>query len=403
MRARPPHQWGPARRVAAVPAPNDADPGFAAFRREVIGYVGFGPEDSERLRQVLPALEPKFPAFSEHFYDCIERHPDARRAITGGKAQIERLKNTLVQWMRSGLEGPHDDAFFDRRRRIGRVHVEIGLPQRYMFTAMNVMREDFHRALEGRIADAHLARETQRSLDRLFDLELAIMLESFAEHQRARLEAAQRMSTIGQLASGIGHELRNPIGVIASSLYLLGRRLPEDESMQRHLQKMMRSVDACESIISNLMDLARDRPLRAEAIAVCDLVERIVETHPSLAAAEIDCRDDCAGHLQADPGLLERALANLLLNAAQASAPEPAKIVVRAFSSVEGCVVRVRDHGPGFPDDLLEDAFEPLVTRRRGGTGLGLALVRRIAERHGGSATATNASDGSGAVVELRL
>ncbi len=374
-----------------------------AFRREVIAYVGFDAADSERLARLVDPLAHHFTRFAQHFYDRIDAHPDARAAITGGEEQVERLKRTLVDWMRSGLVGPHDAAFFERRRRIGRVHVEIGLPQRFMFTAMNVMRSDFHTAIDALDDEELRDRQTRASLDRLFDLELAIMLESYAEASRRRLEAAQRMSTIGQLASGIGHELRNPIGVIASSLYLLGRRLPPDDGAQRHIQKMTRSVGACESIISNLMELARDRPLRAQAVDLCELVARVVDSTPRLAGAQIDCRDDCARRLVGDPGLLERVLANLLLNAAEADGGPSPRIQVRAFATDEGCGLLVRDFGPGFPEDLLVDAFEPLVTRRSGGTGLGLALVRRIVERHMGRVEARNAEDPRGAIVEIIL
>jgi hypothetical protein len=114
---------------------------------DIKSYVGFTDEDAARLRALLPDAEPHFPRISEHFYECIQRHPKAHAALSG-PAQIERLKGTLVEWMRSGLAGPQDEAFFERRCRIGRVHVRINLPQQYMFTAMNVMRLDFREVVD---------------------------------------------------------------------------------------------------------------------------------------------------------------------------------------------------------------------------------------------------------------
>ena len=127
------------------------DPTFFA---ELVAYVGFSADDSARLLAFLPIAEPHFGPISEHFYERILAHPQAHDAITGGPEQIERLKRTLIQWMHSGLSGPHDQDFCQRRARIGHIHVRIGLPQRYMVTAMNVMRLDFRRVVEQELASA---------------------------------------------------------------------------------------------------------------------------------------------------------------------------------------------------------------------------------------------------------
>ena len=91
-------------------------------------YIGFGERDSEALRELLPHAQPHIPAIVHHFYERIDTHPGARQVIRGD-VQGARLRQTLAEWMRSGLTGPHDEAFYERRARIGRVHVQIGLPQ----------------------------------------------------------------------------------------------------------------------------------------------------------------------------------------------------------------------------------------------------------------------------------
>src|SRR5690349_17892436 len=115
--------------------------------QEAKRYVGWSDADQARLAALEPQLRPHFVGVAEHFYAVIARHPRATAVFTGGAAQIARLKTTLVDWMSTGLLGPLDEAFYDRRSRIGRRHVVIGLPQEYMFTAIDVLRLDYHAAI----------------------------------------------------------------------------------------------------------------------------------------------------------------------------------------------------------------------------------------------------------------
>ncbi len=92
-------------------------------------YVGFDEASSAALRELHPIAQPAFVAIVDDFYAAIEAHPEASAAITGGAAQIERLKQTLIRWLDLLLLGPHDEAYYELRARIGRMHVRIALPQ----------------------------------------------------------------------------------------------------------------------------------------------------------------------------------------------------------------------------------------------------------------------------------
>src|SRR4051812_49107262 len=95
------------------------------FRQNVTEYVGFDDAASAALREARPLVAPHFTAIIDDFYDTIEAHPDASAAITGGAAQIARLKQSLMRWIEELFTGPHDGEYFVRRARIGRVHVRI--------------------------------------------------------------------------------------------------------------------------------------------------------------------------------------------------------------------------------------------------------------------------------------
>lgn len=152
-------------------------------------YVGFGEASSATLRAIYPVVAPHVPAIIEDFYATIEAHPGAAGAITGGRAQIERLKQTLRRWLEELFVGPHDDSYVARRARIGRVHVRISLPQAYMFTAMNRIRVRtaavIHEALA---ADPAALAQTTTALHQIMDIELAIMLETYREDLMAKVE-----------------------------------------------------------------------------------------------------------------------------------------------------------------------------------------------------------------------
>src|SRR5690606_27540664 len=108
--------------------------------RAICDYVEFTEQTSSVLRALSPFVDPHLPRLIDDFYEAIDRDERARQVIAGGDAQVARLKVTLLRWLRTLLAGPHDEAYVESRNQIGRVHVRIGLPQEYMFTAANRLR-----------------------------------------------------------------------------------------------------------------------------------------------------------------------------------------------------------------------------------------------------------------------
>lgn len=365
-------------------------------------YVGFSTDDAEALAALIPAAEPHLRRIAQHFYACITEHPEAHQVLEGPE-QIERLKLTLEDWMRSGLAGPHDEEFYIRRARIGRVHVRIALPQRFMFTAVNVMRRDMHHLISEHVdGPPALARRMHDAIDRLYDIELAIMLQTYHEDSDARLRRHERLATIGQIAASIGHDLRNPLGVMQSSLYLVRKRAGEDPRTVRHLDKIGAQIDLCDDIIKNLLELARNTPPRRDPIDLEQLFQEVTETvgMPSHITPIFSVQPGLMCH--ADAALLRQALTNLITNAINAYEGSTGQIYLSASAQDSSILIEVADDGPGFDVETIARVFEPLVTTRPTGTGLGLALVRGVTERHGGYVEALN-RPGGGAAVRLRL
>ena len=365
---------------------------------ELKRYVGFGPADAEALRALHPIAEPHFQRISEVFYDRILAHEGARKALEGGESQVGRLKHTLVGWMGELFRGPWNEAYFEMRARIGRKHVSIALPQHYMFGAMNVLRQE----LNGVIDRAYLDRPDQLrasrvALGKILDLELAVMLHTYREDLLSQQARAERLSTFGQLVGSIGHELRNPLGVMESSLYILKGRVGEDARAQKHVERIGEQLGIANSIIKDLLDMIRDRPLSAQRLRLRDVLETAAnQLHLGLALEPLARLPDVNG----DAGQLRQVFVNLLDNAVHAAGASGS---VRVDGAVEdGAVaVAIEDSGPGVDDATRRRLFEPLVTTKQKGIGLGLALVKRIVERHEGTVSYEPRGHGARFVVRL--
>jgi signal transduction histidine kinase len=370
---------------------------------ELKRYVAWSEEDERALRALHGASTSQFQRLADAFYDRILAHEGARTALAGGESQVGHLKVTMVAWLDTLLAGPWDEAYWENRSRIGRVHVRIGLPQHYMFGAMNVHRvglagiayDAFHR-------DPPQLQRVRNALGKVLDLELAVMLHTYREDLLAQNARAERLSTFGQLVGSIGHDLRNPLGVIETSLYILRGRVGEDERARKHLDRISEQLGVANGIITNLLDMIRNRPLQRERVRVGEVVTRAAGSvkRPAGVAVALEGLDGLPD-VDGDPVQLRQVFVNLLENAVYAASPQGA-VAVRATTANGTVEVHVEDTGPGVDPATQRRLFEPLITTKEKGIGLGLALVKKIAERHGGSVAYSDRTEG-GARFTVRL
>lgn len=374
----------------------------ATVFKQLKGFVQFSGDDELRLRALHPLAAPSFPAVAEAFYARILAHEEAALVLQGGESQVGQLKITLTAWLDTLLLGPWDDAYWEHRKRIGQVHVRIGMPQHLMFGAMNVVRGELDRLAKAHQPAGAELEATRAAVAKILDLELAIMLHAYRDDLLARQARAERLSTFGQLVASIGHDLRNPLGVIETSLYILRGRLAEDERARKHADRIKEQVDIANRIITNLLDMIRDKPLAREPVRLVELAEAVVDAiaWPAEVTVELIGLAELPS-VDADPGQLRQVLVNLLENAIHAASPV-GTITVRGRRDPGAVAVEVEDTGPGVDPATRRRLFEPLITTKSRGIGLGLALCRRIALRHGGDVTYAD-RPGGGARFTLRL
>ncbi|HSD21183.1 MAG TPA: protoglobin domain-containing protein [Anaeromyxobacter sp.] len=370
---------------------------------ELKRYIRFGDEDERALRSLHAAAAPRFEAVADVFYERILTHEEARAALVGGESRVGHLKVTLVAWLDTLLAGPWDEGYWQHRYAIGRVHVRIGLPQHYMFGAMNVVRGELATIAYERFHEAPPELQAVRNaLGKVLDLELAVMLHTYRDDLLAQQARVERLSTFGQLVGSIGHDLRNPLGVIETSLYILRGRVGQDERAGKHLDRIAEQLGVANGIISNLLDMIRNRPLAREPVRLAEVVSGAAAAvrRPEGVGLALDGLEAIPG-VEGDPVQLRQVFVNLLENAVYAASPT-GSVAVRA-RSLDGAVeLDVEDTGPGVDAATRRRLFEPLITTKERGIGLGLALVKRIAERHGGSVVYAD-RPGGGARFTVRL
>jgi two-component system, NtrC family, sensor histidine kinase HydH len=378
-------------------------PSMETLFEELKRYVHWGPPDEEALREMHPVAAPHFARITDIFYARIFDHGEARKALEGGESQVGKLKVSLRAWMDGVFAGPWDEAYYERRARIGRVHVRISLPQHYMFGAMSVLRQELLTVVDDAFAkDPERAAAARRSVGKILDLELAIMLHTYREDLIAQRSRNERLATFGQLVGSIGHELRNPLGVIESSLYILGQRTA-DERAQKHVTRIGDQVTIANQIIADLLDMIRDRPLTREPVRIGPIMDSVLASvkHPVEVAIVVDGIADLP-EIAADGSKLRQVLLNLVENAVHAVG-DRGTVRIRGGASNSELWVAVEDDGPGVDATIRGRLFEPLITTKTKGIGLGLPLVRRVVERHGGSVVYEPIAGVKGARFVIRL
>ena len=240
------------------------------------------------------------------------------------------------------------------------------------------------------VADAR-TKELKNSLEEL----------AAAHDQLIRQE---RLAAIGELASTIGHELRNPLGVISNALYLLRGDVAKNpsESSSRHLATAEREVSAATVIVSDLLEFARQRDPVMTDVDTGALMDEAIAVLPPPTGITIDRQPTPSPVVAvADRDMLRQVLLNLVGNAYQAM-PEGGTVRLSVSDGGDTAQLQVSDTGIGMSEDVRSKLFEPFFTTKARGVGLGLAVTKRIVDAHGGSITVDSRPDtGSTFTVSL--
>jgi signal transduction histidine kinase len=225
-----------------------------------------------------------------------------------------------------------------------------------------------------------------------FDATLAALRRSQAELEafyQERMVRADRFAAVGEVATGLAHEIKNPLAGLSGALELLAEDLATHPRHAEVVGEMRHQVNRLTNTMESLLSFARPPKARLRSTEVNATVEKVLflirqQCRGTLVEVEARLQDGLPPVL-ADPSQLEQVFLNICLNAVQAMAGRAGTLRVASHAGEAGLVVvEIADGGPGIPADLREQLFKPFFTTKREGSGLGLAISARILAEHGG-------------------
>lgn len=402
-----------------------------SFVDEMKRYLHLLPEDALILRELGPLMEKYLPDMAEKFYAQIPHHPGASRVFTGGEAQVQRLKSTLQAWGRGLFNGIYDEHYAEDRFLIGFRHVRLSLDQKYVISAMGVVRS----YLMEKLFDEFPAREKRlafsQALGKILDLDLNLMCDSYFRATMAHLHSLnQELEQAGaQLAEAdaikdeflaqVSHDLRTPLNSILSFTKMVLDGLctsPEEE--KEVLRDVFSSGQLLLRLVNDLLDIS--------AIEAGKLALDVEELHPrevldstlplvavQAASKGLQLIDETLEQtlpaVRSDEIRFRQVLLNLLSNAVKFTARGCVRI--RAVESQPEGQLRfeIEDTGIGVPVEKRNAVFEkfvrhdPKALRGITGSGLGLAIAKRLVEMMNGEIGLETGPDGKGSIAWFTL
>lgn len=241
-----------------------------------------------------------------------------------------------------------------------------------------------------------ISQRRRRYANSLVEARTADLNRSLEELRRAQgaLVRSERLAAVGEMATVVGHELRNPLAAVMNGLYLVRSHVsqPMPELVARNLAMAEREAEKAARLADDLTAFVRPRETIRSAIEARELVDEVLAASPPPAGVEVTVEAEAVTFL-ADRGQLAEILTNLVVNAYQAL-PQGGDVQVSVRSDGDGVRLVVEDSGPGVEDSVAARLFEPFFTTRARGTGLGLAVVQRLVTAHDGEVSCDRAPAG---------
>ena len=235
----------------------------------------------------------------------------------------------------------------------------------------------------------------------------AIIKKKALEELRLKeeLNRARRLSSLGEMVAGVSHEIRNPLGIIRSSAGLLKKKMEKIDPANTIPDIIVEESERLNNIITDFLNFARPREPNLSPCKLQEVIEKNI-TYLSVQLAEKGCvvEERIEGdppEILADPEMLYQAFLNIFINAMQAM-PEGGRITVSVFGENGDLTVQFDDEGGGIETDVLDKIWDPFFTTKEKGTGLGLGIVKKLVELHGGDLEIENRSE-KGARVTVKL
>ncbi len=398
---------------------------------EMKRYLHFQEKDALLLKNLGPLMERYLPEMAERFYAQIPHHPGASRVFTGGEEQVNRLKRTLQVWGRGLFNGKYDEQYAADRYLIGFRHVRIGLDQKYVISAMGVVRS----FLLERLFEEFPTREERlaysQALSKMLDLDLNLMCDSYFHATMDRLQAlnqelefagAQLMEANAikdEFLAQVSHDLRTPLNSILSFTKLVLDGLCTDPQEEKEvLRDVFSSGQLLLRLVNDLLDIsvieAGKLALTLEPIdprAILDSTLPLVAMQAASKDLQLvdETLEQTLPMIRGDEIRFRQVLINLLSNAVKFTARGQVSVRARENEPEGFLRIEIEDTGVGIPAEKRNAVFEKFVRhdvqalRGIGGSGLGLAIAKRLVEMMNGNIGLESGVEGKGSIAWFTL
>jgi signal transduction histidine kinase len=352
-------------------------------------FLGFCQEDAALLSELHDL-------FAEHADEVVMRFYDHLRAFEPLRVFLDdpqtraRLNKVQKEYLLSLTRVEIGEEYLANRTRIGRIHERVGLhPQWYLGAYGNLM-DQLCPLIMG-----HFGKNRKQgvraclALAKLMNLDSQVVLGAYFETRQQRaVEKSEQLAAIGEMAASIAHEVRNPLAGMKGAMEVLRQHLGTDPSHADVVDELMAQIVRLETLVRDLLTYARPRPLSRQPVELPHLLDRVLrfvqeDGHPRVLNVERDY-DPRSSRIVADPQQLEQLFLNLIQNAAQAM-EDGGTLAVSTGANGGQVEIVFSDTGQGIAVRDLPRIYQPFFTTRHRGSGLGLTIVRKIVDDHGGS------------------
>jgi len=345
----------------------------------------------------------QFNYFNQGALQQIGYTPDELTSMSPFDIKPEFNEEQFREFIAPFLNGEKDYMFFEtiHQHKDGHnIPVEIGLqyfhPDNDSPHFLAIVRD-----ISERKRTENELRRYQFQLERLVD-ERTDELRS-AQDELVRKE---RLATLGKLTATVSHELRNPLGSLRPSLYIIETisRDNKNEKLQTAIERMNRSIDRCDKIIDELLDYTRITELSLQTVVFDEWLKEVIYDQPLLKGIELVYQPGLENiRLNIDSDRLRRAIINIFENACHAmlvsdsttEVMENARLTIQTQTSDDRIRIIIRDTGVGIPNEIKERIFEPLFSTKGFGVGLGMPTVQQIMQQHQGGVDIETSNTGT--------
>jgi len=349
--------------------------------------------------------------FDKHSHEVVDRFYthllqfDALRPLLADEAVVGRLKGFQRDYLVSMASGNYDGRYAENRLRIGRVHEKAGLdPEWYLGTYGLYLDLLFPLIHERFDSDPRRAVQASAALAKLMILDMQLVLDAYyGLQQKKAVERSEQLAAVGELAASIAHEVRNPLAGMKGALEVLRKELTVNPANQEIVDELLAQIVRLEHLVRDLLTFARPQALSRQLFDLHELLDRLLRLYTdeadSQGVAVHRIYESGTGRLTADLRQMEQVFLNLIHNALQAM-PDGGTLTVTTRVAGRSVEITFSDTGKGIPTADLPKIFQPFFTTKHRGSGLGLSIVKKISEAHGGSVEIrTDLGQGTSATV----